>query len=460
MISFILNNKIIHTLTNPATPLLDFIRYESNLKGTKIGCREGDCGACTILVGEIINDKLSYRSVTSCLFPLANAVGKHIVTIEGINREGALNPIQEAMSNQNATQCGFCTVGFVMSLTGYALNKKGHEKEEAIASIDGNICRCTGYKSIEKAAGDIVNHCNAFAEGSKIERAIACGAVPAYFQGIEDTLKELTNTKEDIEANGWTIGGGTDLYVQKHDELLDLKNEFISQQLVHEPIKITDSGIELDGRCTVTQFVNEPLIMEHFPCVKGLGVLVSSTPIRNMATLAGNLVNASPIGDMSILFLALNASIELTSAQGIRSIPLSQFYQGYKKLDKTKEEILTKILIPKRTTLGSVNFEKVSKRTWLDIASVNSTIWIELDGNNIKEARISAGGVGPTPAILTQTSTFLKGKNISSQTISEACEMAQNEVSPISDARGTVEYKKLLLSQLIKAHFLELFGIV
>ena len=105
-------------------------------------------------------------------------------------------------------------------------------------------------------------------------------------------------------------------------------------------------------------------------------------------------------------------------------------------------------------------FEKVSKRTWLDIASVNSAFWIELDGNNIKEARISAGGVGPTPAILTQTSTFLKGKNISSQTISEACEMAQNEVSPISDARGTVEYKKLLLSQLIKAHFLELFGIV
>jgi xanthine dehydrogenase small subunit len=151
LIKFILNRNEVITDINAGVTLLDFIRYHQHLTGTKIGCREGDCGACTVLVGEIIGGELSYRSVTSCLMPIGNAQGKHIVTIEGINMDG-LNPIQQAMSDEGATQCGFCTPGFVMSLAGYCLSNKEASEKNAVACIDGNICRCTGYKSIERAA--------------------------------------------------------------------------------------------------------------------------------------------------------------------------------------------------------------------------------------------------------------------------------------------------------------------
>ena len=152
---FILNNEDIATDLPPGTTVLDFVRYHKDLKGTKIGCREGDCGACTILVGELVDDNVRYRSMTSCLMPLANAAGKHIVTIEGINpTDGSLTPVQQAMVDQSGTQCGFCTVGFVMSLTGFCLGTSAPlpaMREQAISAVDGNICRCTGYIGIVDA---------------------------------------------------------------------------------------------------------------------------------------------------------------------------------------------------------------------------------------------------------------------------------------------------------------------
>ena len=151
MVRFILNNKLVSTDLPAGSLLVDFIRYESNLKGTKIGCREGDCGACVVLVGEIKDGQLSYQSLTSCLTPLANIHAKHVVTVEGINVEAA-NPIQQAMIDESATQCGFCTPGFVMSFAGFCLGRNNASYQNAIAAVDGNICRCTGYKSIERAA--------------------------------------------------------------------------------------------------------------------------------------------------------------------------------------------------------------------------------------------------------------------------------------------------------------------
>ena len=157
MIRFILNEKTVSTDLPPGTVLLDFIRYHQHLMGTKIGCREGDCGACTVLVGELHDNELQYQSMTCCLMPIGNAHGKHIVTIEGINStDNRLNPIQQAMADEGATQCGFCTPGFVMSLAGFCLNNKEANNKNGIAAVDGNICRCTGYKSIERAAFKVV----------------------------------------------------------------------------------------------------------------------------------------------------------------------------------------------------------------------------------------------------------------------------------------------------------------
>ena len=195
---FILNNDDIATVLPAGTTVLDFVRYHKNLKGTKIGCREGDCGACTILVGELKDSRVSYRTMTSCLMPLANAEGKHIVTIEGINpSDGSLTPVQQAMIDESGTQCGFCTVGFVMSLTGFCIDETPKTCEMAISSVDGNICRCTGYKSIQRAA-DLLSRRSADGEEQ---------FVPEYFRSIYERLGDVRNqARTEIRA---ATGGST-----------------------------------------------------------------------------------------------------------------------------------------------------------------------------------------------------------------------------------------------------------
>lgn len=191
MISFILNNENIETELPAGMTVLDFVRYRKNLKGTKIGCREGDCGACTILVGEPTDEKLRYRTMTSCLMPLANAAGKHIVTIEGINPEdGSLTPVQQAMVDESGTQCGFCTVGFVMSLTNFCIDDTAKTVEMAVSAIDGNICRCTGYRSIERAAALL----------SRQEPDDRRQYVPRYFESVPSRLENIRNPTRQAET--------------------------------------------------------------------------------------------------------------------------------------------------------------------------------------------------------------------------------------------------------------------
>ncbi|HXO77550.1 MAG TPA: FAD binding domain-containing protein, partial [Puia sp.] len=208
---------------------------------------------------------------------------------------------------------------------------------------------------------------------------------------------------------------------------------------------------------TVSDMIASPVICQAFPHFDDYAKLISSTPIRNIATVAGNFVNASPIGDLSIFFLALDARLTLSDGAKRRELPLRKFYKGYKVLDKEPDEYIEKISfdLPGRDML--FHFEKVSKRTNLDIASVNTAIWMKMSGARIVEAAISAGGVGPVPAWLEGASLVMTGRLPDAELVEEVLERAQAEISPISDARGTETYKRLLLGQLIKAHFLTLF---
>ncbi|HKP70856.1 MAG TPA: 2Fe-2S iron-sulfur cluster-binding protein, partial [Pyrinomonadaceae bacterium] len=213
---FILNNEDIATDLHAGSTVLDFVRYHKNLKGTKIGCREGDCGACTVLVGEMIDNKIRYRTMTSCLMPLANAAGRHIVTVEGINPEdGSLTPVQQAMIDESGTQCGFCTVGFVMSLTGFCVDDTAKTPEMAVSAVDGNICRCTGYKSIERAAASIC-------DTVKGRRGDTVSLVPEYFEGVASRIQTLrANAQTPRGGTQSVVGGGTDVYVQKPETLAE-----------------------------------------------------------------------------------------------------------------------------------------------------------------------------------------------------------------------------------------------
>jgi len=245
-------------------------------------------------------------------------------------------------------------------------------------------------------------------------------------------------------------------------------------------IRDTGEHIEVGASATVTDLLESPVMQAIFPNLYKHLKLVSSTPIRNMATLAGNFVNASPIGDMTVWFLALDAEINVRTGSGSdRILPLRDFYKGYKQLNKTADEYITAIRFRKPSGDFRFNFEKVCKRTYLDIATVNTAISLRVGSPTVREgalsvagalphgratdtfiaeAHVSAGGIAPIPLYLEQTSAFLTGKPFTAQTIAEANEIMQSEISPISDVRGTAEYKRLLLRQLFTAHFHELFG--
>lgn len=461
MIRFILNEKEISTDLPSGMVLLDFIRYRQHLMGTKIGCREGDCGACTVLVGEIKKGQMDYQSMTSCLMPLANAHGKHIVTIEGINVDKKLNSIQQSMAEAGATQCGFCTPGFVMSFAGFCLSDKEATHQNAIAAIDGNICRCTGYKSIERAAENISKIMNDKKDENSIQFVTRKKILPDYFTLIKQRLIALQSSDGKLQTHDsrlpTIVGGGTDLYVQKHDELVHADINFVFNRSELNGVWQEGNKCFIGASATVGDLRESPVINKAFPDFHRYAKLVSSTPIRNMATIAGNFINASPIGDFSIFFLALNAQVILSDGETTRELSLRKLYKGYKQLDKTPGEFIEKIWFELPAGNSLFNFEKVSKRTHLDIASVNTAISITVNEKTIVDAAISAGGVAPVPIYLERTSGFLKNKTLSEEIVYDALEMVQTEISPISDARGTKEYKRLLLGQLIKAHFITLF---
>ncbi len=455
MVRFLLNDTLVESDAPEGTVLLDVIRYHQHLPGTKIGCREGDCGACTVLVGELKNDQVEYRSMTSCLLALANVKGKHIVTVEGLNMD-KLSPVQQAMVDENGTQCGFCTPGFVVSLSGCCLSRETMTKDLAIRSIDGNICRCTGYKSIERAAAIVAEKLAKKDVTDPAKWSVANEFLPAYFGGIKDRLRALYTNEIETPSNGVTLGGGTDLYVQRHDDMhhASIRPTFDDSAL--KGIRIEGGQCIVGGGCVANDLLASKELRSHFPDLEKHLLLVSSTPIRNMGTVAGNFVNASPIGDLTVFFLALDSTITLKGTSE-RSLKLRDLYKGYKQLDKSPDEIVTSVRFPLPGKNTRFHFEKVSKRTYLDIASVNSAIRLEMDDDTIREAHVSTGGVAPIPKYLSNTSAFLAGKPANKETVRAAINVMNEEVAPISDARGAADYKRLLLRQLFFAHFLELF---
>lgn len=458
-IIFIFNGKEVRTFLSPAMTLLDFIRKELNLTGTKEGCREGDCGACTVLLGGIENGSLCYRAVNSCLVPLGMIHGKHLVTIEGINQK-AISPFQEALINEGAIQCGFCTPGIIMSMTGYLLSDRYLSLEGAIDAISGNLCRCTGYEAIKRAVYNFLMESEISLEPGRkrLESLIEKGFLPYSFIKIEQMLKEMAPLKTP-PGDGRPevlVAGGTDLMLKRRDEIQEINLHFQEEE-EEETIKIEDGFFVLDAGLRVSEMMNSALLKSSFPEFGNYLRLFGSQQIRNMATLGGNIVNASPSADLVNIFLALDAALVLKNENQTREVPLKDFYFGYKQFDKKDSERLAKLKFPLPEGNYFFNYEKISRRRHLDIASVNSSIFMEVEDGFIRRIHISAGGVAPFPLYLKETALFLKDRQITYENIRDGALIAQSEISPISDIRGTEEYKRLLLRQLIFAHFLKFF---
>jgi xanthine dehydrogenase small subunit len=452
---FYLNDRETRTTVSPGTLVLDFLRHSKRLTGTKEGCKEGDCGACTVLIGERVNDKIHYKPVTSCLMPVGELHGKHLVTIEGLNLP-QFTPVQQAIVDEGGTQCGFCTPGIVVSLTGYLMQENAPINDAGIKyALSGHLCRCTGYRSLKQAQPHIAK---AIGNRTGVEALVELGILPGYFRDMPEKLRKIPAP---LSSNGAlapaiAIAGGTDIYVQKGEDLPDARVEVLNlYPEIRGIAKGEDGFLHIGALTTFEEFAGHPEVRKAIPGIRDYMFLIASWQIRNRATLGGNIINASPIGDMTILLLALQAVLILKEGEKERSVPITAFYKGYKKLDKTPGEILTKISIP--LSPAKIDFEKVSKRKCLDIASVNSAIKIRERKGVLSEVGLAIGGVAPVPLFMRNTRRYFLGKKITAATIREGIAIAQQEISPISDIRGSAGYKRLLVRQLLIAHFAKLF---
>ena len=452
-----------YTEAAPGLAVLDWLRQDRRLTGTKEGCKEGDCGACVVLVGERLAEGLTYRPVTSCLLPLGELAGRHLVTIEGLNLPGGeLTALQQAVVEEGAAQCGFCTPGIIVSLTHCLLDRRDQADLAAMKNaLGGHLCRCTGYASLKRAAVRVRGLCPpAPTLETALPELIARRVLPGYFAGIPGRLRALRaemGAGATTSPGGRRIAGGTDLYVQQGEELPTAPVQFLNLDPCLAGVSREPGRLRVGAATTFAAFAEIPEVRQRIPRINEYMARIASLQIRNRATLGGNVVNASPIGDLAILLLALGAEAAVHGPGGERILPLHQLYLGYKRLALADGEIISAFRIPMEPGDVRVHFEKVSKRKSLDIASVNSAIKLALDHDRIRSASLAIGGVAPIPKWLPAASAWLAGRTITPAMVHELQNRIEGEVAPIDDIRGSAAYKRLLARQLTAAHFVELF---
>ena len=461
MLRFALNDGLVEVEAAPGLPALDYLRDEAGLTGVKHACREGDCGSCVVLLGQPENGAMRYRAVTSCLLPIAALNCHHVVTVEGLNRRN-LTPFQSALDAEGASQCGFCTPGFVVSFAGFLLAAEQWDVQVAIEAVAGNICRCTGYASIVRAMASTLDRIRNRIDPaeSRIPALVREDLLPEYFLRVPDLLATLGRppSMEVPTSSQVVISGGTDLYVQRPDELVT-NDVFVVPPSAQPTIRTDGTHIYLAGAATAEDLKTSGVLAKTVGAIDRAMSLMGSLPIRHRATIAGNIVNASPIGDMTVILLALDAEIGLIDGDVRRTLPLRDFFLGYKELDLRGGELVEWVRFAPPGDGAVFNFEKISKRTHLDIASVNTAASLRLDGERITEACLAAGGVAPIPMQLPRTADYLCGREATAATAIAAADVARSEIAPISDVRGSADYKRLLLGHLILAHFNVLFGV-
>ena len=491
VIGFQLNERWIETRRHPARLVLDFIRRDGRLTGTKEGCKEGDCGACVVLLAEPAPedgapDRLRFRPVTSCLLPLADVHGKWVLTVEGIDL-GAPSPVQSRLVDAGASQCGFCTPGIVMSLTAMALDGRrptgpchvatGQAADEARVdrALSGHLCRCTGYRSLRQAGMEILDSLPSGEDPEETESweaLVQAGWLPSEWQETATSFlsrarqleadaagQESPGSGEGVAPAGPVLGGGTDLYVQRGDALERGPVLSLAGRPDLGQIQRRDDVLEIGARVTFEDLSASDEMLRLVPGMVEHMHWIASLQVRHRATVAGNLVNASPIGDVTVLMLALDARLRLDGPDGERVVALRDFYQGYKVMDLRPGEIVTHVLLDAALDEepARCDFQKVSKRKCLDIASVNAAACLRERGGVIAHAAFAVGGVAPIPFYARDASTWAVGRPLSADTVAGIRRRVLQAVAPIDDVRGSAEYKRRLTGRLVTAHFLTWF---
>ncbi|MBO38167.1 MAG: xanthine dehydrogenase small subunit [Rhodospirillaceae bacterium] len=454
MLRLTINGKLHDTgNASPTMTLLEYIRSIPNLTGTKEGCAEGDCGACTVV--RVANNK--FQAVNSCLLQLGQVGASEIITVEGIKtiNGGELSPIQECLAGGGGTQCGFCTPGFVMAL--FALGQSAEEKGDWVIhdALAGNLCRCTGYRPIVDAArvGCMKN--------ISYERH-AIEAPPYKYRKENQTfympksLNELVSLREAVKG-AMLLSGGTDLGLSISKDRVVPENVIYTGH-VFELREIVETKGELIVGAAVTYTEALEYIKRLFPSFEELIRRIGSRQIRNLGTIGGNIGNASPIGDTLPCLISLDASLTLASAEGEREVPIEDYFVGYRETCLKSNEVIKNIKIP--TLLDNQMFRtyKVSKRYDQDISSVIGAYRLTIKNSRITNARVAYGGLAPRPCRAKKTELAMERIGLDEDEFVELSKQISSDFQPISDHRASAKYRTKIAANLLIRLYRDLFG--
>ncbi len=449
----------------PAMTTLDFLHQEMGMYGTKCSCNEGDCGACTVVIACWNKSKISYQAINSCIYPAAKLHGKHLITVEGLGTPQHLHPIQKALLDHHGTQCGYCTPGFVMGIFAWLANGGSSDREGIMAALEGNLCRCTGYDSILKAAEYLVRehrakdivpdwcreleptliHFSGRAQ-SIVKHSDRLHPVKAYFMPatLDELFQELCDLPDPTQFR--IICGGTDLIVQSNINkiyfpyLLDIS-------LIEELQSICehDEFVEIGATVTYSQLLHSDLIHARVPVLIQIINQIASEQIRNSATLTGNIGNASPVADAATTMLALDARLRIISAAAERYLSLADFYLDYKKTAIHPNEIIRSVIIPPLEATDHATVIKSAKRKAVDISSIVTAAYFRVSDGIIANARLAVGGADRYPRLSDAFTQFCRGKDLADDWFEEAAELAAEDFSPISDVRGSEGFRTRMI---------------
>ena len=466
-IRFVLNGRVMETeISDPTRTVLQYLREDLRITGTKEGCAEGDCGACTVVLVDIDRDsgRPEFRSVNSCIQLLPTLDGKELITVEGLRGDdNSLHPVQAAMVDNHGSQCGFCTPGFVMSLFALYHSNEAPTRRDIDDALAGNLCRCTGYRPIVAAAesmhqydGDAhpAAHPELLSEvGRHGDLAIDCDG-RRFFAPAD--ICSLARTYEQY-PEATLLAGGTDvgLWVTKH--FRDL-GTLIYTGRVGEMLELrrTDSHLEIGGAVPLSQAL--PAIVEEYPGLGEIFQRFASPSIRNAGTLGGNIANGSPIGDSMPALMVVGAVLVLRKGEDEREIDLDAFYHDYQVNDLQPGEFLVRVRVPLATKGMTVGGHKWSKRFDQDISAVCSAYRLELAGNEVREFRMACGGLAATIKRAVRCEAAVKGKPWTAATIEAACEALAEDFQPISDMRASAGMRLLATQNLLRRFHLETTG--
>ncbi|MGO2242947.1 MAG: xanthine dehydrogenase small subunit [Halomonas sp.] len=476
-IAFLLNGTLQRCDVSPDTSILTLLREHLAQTGAKEGCASGDCGACTVAIGESTTGAQTFSSANACITPAHQLQGRHLVTIEGLAKEKHLHPAQQTMIECHGSQCGFCTPGIVMSL--FTLHDDIHQRSAPLASelvqelsqerleatLGGNLCRCTGYRPIRDAAlrmnGISYERPQWFDAALPVEKGEALSTNSegnTSFFAQPESLVELTQLRHRV-PDARLVAGGTDLWLETTQRLAPLP-QLIDISRVKELLAIEkdtlngQAGWWIGAGVTYTQL--QPLFEAHLPAFAHLLHRLGSQQIRNRGTLGGNIANASPIGDTPPVLLVLGAHVELASINGNRCIELDTFFLDYKKTALAVDEVVSRLFIPQPPEGQQLRVWKLSKRRGDDISAVLGAFSYRLEQDVMRDVRIAFGGMAATPKRALNSEAALEGQPLSPDGFKAAQQALASDFQPMGDMRGSEHYRQQAAANLLERLYLTL----